>query len=154
MSDNNKTLKQRNEIAEEYKWDIESMYPDENQWHKDVADSIKAAEEFKRFQGRIAENADTLYAALVEKDATSSCFSKSKTFILRRASLSRTAVPMIPPPMTIQSYFIFLQIPKKAKLYLTLNFFLYDSRLSLMISSANSLFLTWKTVVCLPSSCL
>lgn len=69
MSDNNKTLKQRNEIAEEYKWDIESMYPDENQWHKDVADSIKAAEEFKRFQDRIAENADTLYAALAEKDA-------------------------------------------------------------------------------------
>ena len=69
MSDNNKTLKQRNEIAEEYKWDIESMYPDENQWHKDVADSIKAAEEFKRFQGRIIENADTLYAALAEKDA-------------------------------------------------------------------------------------
>lgn len=69
MSDNNKTLKQRNEIAEEYKWDIESMYPDENQWHKDVADSIKAAEEFKRFQDRITENADTLYAALAEKDA-------------------------------------------------------------------------------------
>lgn len=69
MSDNNKTLKQRNEIAEEYKWDIESMYTDENQWHKDVADSIKAAEEFKRFQDRITENADTLYAALAEKDA-------------------------------------------------------------------------------------
>lgn len=69
MSDNNKTLKQRNEIAEEYKWDIESMYPDENLWHKDVAESIKAAEEFKRFQDRITENADTLYAALAEKDA-------------------------------------------------------------------------------------
>lgn len=36
MSDNNtnkdKTLKQRDQIAKEYKWDIKAMYPDESQW--------------------------------------------------------------------------------------------------------------------------
>ena len=30
MSD--KTLKQRDQIAKEYKWNIEAMYPDESLW--------------------------------------------------------------------------------------------------------------------------
>ena len=68
-TNNNKTLKQRDEIAKEYKWDIEAMYPDESQWDKDISDSVKAAEEFKRFEGRITESSDTLYEALAEKDA-------------------------------------------------------------------------------------
>ena len=68
-TNNNKALKQHDQLAKEYKWDIEAMYPDETQWDKDVADSIKAAEEFKRFEGRITESADTLYEALAEKDA-------------------------------------------------------------------------------------
>ena len=73
MSDNNtnkdKTLKQRDQIAKEYKWDIKAMYPDESQWDKDIADSVKAAEEFTRFQDRITESSETLYEALAEKDA-------------------------------------------------------------------------------------
>lgn len=73
MSDNNtnkdKTLKQRDQIAKEYKWDIKAMYPDESQWDKDISDSVKAAEEFTRFQGRITESSETLYEALAEKDA-------------------------------------------------------------------------------------
>ena len=68
-TNNNKTLKQRDQIAKEYKWDIEAMYPDESQWDKDISDSVKAAEEFKRFEGRITESSDTLYEALAEKDA-------------------------------------------------------------------------------------
>ena len=68
-TNNNKTLKHRDQIAKEYKWDIEAMYPDESQWDKDIADSVKAAEEFKRFEGRITESSDTLYEALAEKDA-------------------------------------------------------------------------------------
>ena len=73
MSDNNtnkdKTLKQRDQIAKEYKWDIKAMYPDESKWDKDIADSVKAAEEFTRFQDRITESSETLYEALAEKDA-------------------------------------------------------------------------------------
>ena len=68
-TNNNKTLKQRDQIAKEYKWDIEAMYPDESLWDKDISDSVKAAEEFKRFEGRITESSDTLYEALAEKDA-------------------------------------------------------------------------------------
>ena len=66
MSD--KTLKQRDQIAKEYKWNIEAMYPDESQWEKDIEECVKAAEEFTGFAGRLTESADTLYEALTAKD--------------------------------------------------------------------------------------
>ena len=66
MSD--KTLKQRDQIAKEYKWNIEAMYPDESQWEKDIEECVKAAESFTGYQGRLTESADTLYEALAEKD--------------------------------------------------------------------------------------
>lgn len=54
------------------------------------------------------------------KEATSSHFSISRTLILRLASLSSIAVPTIPPPITIQSYFIGY-IPLKLDLLLFLH---------------------------------
>lgn len=67
MSDKN--LKQRDQIAKEYKWDLEAMYPDEAQWEKDLAECVQAAEAFKRFEGRVCESSDMLADALEEKDA-------------------------------------------------------------------------------------
>jgi len=67
MSDKN--LKQRNDIPKEYKWDIEDMYPDESQWDKDVADAVKEAEEFAKYQGKLTESAKTLAKALKDRDA-------------------------------------------------------------------------------------
>ena len=64
-----KNLKQRDQIAKEYKWDLEAMYPDEAQWEKDVEECVQAAEAFKRFEGRVCESSDTLADALEEKDA-------------------------------------------------------------------------------------
>ena len=66
MSD--KTLKQRDQIAKEYKWNIEAMYPDESQWEKDIEECVKAAESFAGYQGRLTESAQTLCDALTEKD--------------------------------------------------------------------------------------
>ncbi len=67
MSD--KKLKQRNEIPNQYKWNIEAMYPDESQWEKDVADSIEKAAAFSKFQGKLTESAPTLLEALRERDS-------------------------------------------------------------------------------------
>ena len=65
MSD--KTLKQRDQIAKEYKWNIEAMYPDESQWEKDIEECVKAAEAFTGFQGRLTESADTLYGVTMQE---------------------------------------------------------------------------------------
>ncbi len=67
MSD--KKLKQRNEIPNEYKWNIEAMYPDENDWELDVKSSIEEAGKFAKFQGKLTESAQTLLEALKERDA-------------------------------------------------------------------------------------
>ncbi len=66
MSD--KKLKQRNEIPNEYKWNIEAMYPDEAQWENDVKESVEKADEFAKFQGKLTESAATLLEALRERD--------------------------------------------------------------------------------------
>lgn len=67
MSDKN--LKQRDQIPQEYKWNINAMYPEESKWEDDVAQCISRAESFKNFSGKLADSADILLAALTERDA-------------------------------------------------------------------------------------
>ena len=62
MSD--KKLKKRDEIANEYKWDIEAMYPDENQWDKDLDWCLKESEKFLSYQGHVSESADKLFECI------------------------------------------------------------------------------------------
>lgn len=63
-----KKLKKRNELEKKYKWNIEAMYPNEDQWDKDIEEVLKRTEEFKQFQGRLTENSTSLFNALDEKD--------------------------------------------------------------------------------------
>lgn len=64
-----KNLKQRDQIPQEYKWNIEDMYPDESLWEKDVDECIKRAENFKDFSGKLTESPQTLLSALRERDS-------------------------------------------------------------------------------------
>ncbi len=63
-----KSVKQRKEIDDRYKWDIEAMYTPENKWQEDFDASLKAASEYGRFKGRLGESAALLKTALNEKD--------------------------------------------------------------------------------------
>lgn len=67
MSDKN--LKQRDQIPQEYKWNIRAMYPDESKWEDDVAQCISRSENFKSFIGRLGDSSDILLEALTERDA-------------------------------------------------------------------------------------
>lgn len=67
MSD--KKLKQRSEIAKEYKWNIEDMYPDESSWDKDIEDCVASAEEFAEYRGRLTEGSAVLLSALKDRDS-------------------------------------------------------------------------------------
>ncbi|MDR3242989.1 MAG: oligoendopeptidase F [Clostridiales Family XIII bacterium] len=65
-----KKLKKREEIPPEYKWDIESMYPDEREWKKEYARAEAAAEAYAaEFAGKLSGGGGTLLAALRKKDA-------------------------------------------------------------------------------------
>ncbi len=59
-----KKIKQRSEIANEYKWKIEDMYPDENQWEKDLNWCLKESEAFLNYQGHVTESADKLFEVI------------------------------------------------------------------------------------------
>ena len=57
-------LKQRNEIPDKYKWDIEDMYADDEQWEADLKKGLELSDKLSDYQGRLAENAQTLKDAL------------------------------------------------------------------------------------------
>ena len=64
-----KNLKQRKDIEQKYKWDIEAMYPDEAQFEEDLDECLQQAEQFTAFQGHLTENAQKLAEALQLRDA-------------------------------------------------------------------------------------
>lgn len=68
-SNNSKKLRERNEIENKFKWNIEAMYPDEAKWDTDIAECIKDAEAFHSFSGHLGDSATSLLNALKSKDA-------------------------------------------------------------------------------------
>ncbi|MDR2771722.1 MAG: oligoendopeptidase F [Clostridiales Family XIII bacterium] len=64
-----KETKKREDIPARYKWDLASMYADEEAWAADAVRAEETAARYARFAGRLAESAATLLAALREKDA-------------------------------------------------------------------------------------
>ena len=54
----------RKTISEEYKWNIDSIYPSEDLWEQDLTEAEKLAEAFGRFRGCACETAQTLADAL------------------------------------------------------------------------------------------
>ena len=57
-------IKQRSEIPDKYKWDIEDMYASDEQWEADLKDGLTLAGQLSSFEGRLGEDAQTLLAAL------------------------------------------------------------------------------------------
>lgn len=67
MSD--KSLKNRDQIDDKYKWNISAMFPDEGQIDRDIASVLDMTKEFAGFAGHLTESAATLLRALQERDA-------------------------------------------------------------------------------------
>ena len=65
----NKKLRNREEIPQKYKWNIEAMYADHATWEKDIQEVLNAVEAFGAYQGRLTTDASTLAEALQAKDA-------------------------------------------------------------------------------------
>ncbi len=71
MEENKKKLVQRSDIGEEYKWDLQDIYPDIQAWEADfqvVKDRIPG---FKQFQGKLGESAENLLECFRYSDQTS-----------------------------------------------------------------------------------
>ena len=61
-------LKQRSEIDNKFKWDLGSMYSNDQKWENDLMLCGEKAKEFLGYQGKIGESAETLLAVMKLKD--------------------------------------------------------------------------------------
>ncbi|MDD5823628.1 MAG: oligoendopeptidase F [Firmicutes bacterium] len=61
---NNNGLKNRNDISQDFKWDIEVMYPSEDLFNKDLEKYSEYAQKFVDMRGRIMESSSTLLETL------------------------------------------------------------------------------------------
>lgn len=61
-------LRERKDIPEKYKWNLEAIYSDESLWEEDLKKLSELAAEMKSFEGRLTESADTIYKALTIND--------------------------------------------------------------------------------------
>lgn len=61
---NTNTLRNRSEIPDEYKWDIENMYSNVEDVNADLDYAMSKSEELKTMKGRILENGNTLLASI------------------------------------------------------------------------------------------
>lgn len=73
-------LKTRKNISEKYKWDIESMYSDEEKWKKDFETVKDLMEEIEKYKGEIVSNGDKLLSLLKLKDKLSRIIANVYTF--------------------------------------------------------------------------
>lgn len=73
-------VKLREEIDSKYKWDIESMYKNNEEWEKDFKKVKILIDELALFKGNVVTNADNLYRLLRLKDELSRTMSNVYTF--------------------------------------------------------------------------
>ncbi len=57
-------VKERKDIEDEYKWDLEKMFESDEAWHESFEQASERLDEFERFQGRVTESGETLLEVL------------------------------------------------------------------------------------------
>ncbi len=85
-----KTLTPRSEIPEEYKWNLEAIYPADEQWEQDFAKVAPMLEVVGSYRGRLGESAQTLLAALRARDDISYLIEKLYAYARMRRDEDNT----------------------------------------------------------------
>ncbi|KPU27793.1 oligopeptidase PepB [Caloranaerobacter sp. TR13] len=64
MSSTKDVLKERNEIEEKFKWNLESMYENDDKWEEDFETIKSLINEIKQYKGKVRENGEILLEVL------------------------------------------------------------------------------------------
>jgi len=126
-----KEMKKRDQIDPKYKWKIEEMYPDEEQWKVDYKTVEDKAKDFAAYSGRLGESPQVLLEALQKKDTIWLILEKVYTYarmkkdednrVTRYQAMSDKAGSLIAKASSYLSFFTpeLLEIPEeKLKGYL------------------------------------
>ncbi|HUP27261.1 MAG TPA: oligoendopeptidase F [Chloroflexia bacterium] len=63
-----KTVQSREEVAPEFKWNLEAVYQDDAQWEKDLSGLVPLLDQASAARGRLGESAQTLLRAIEDRD--------------------------------------------------------------------------------------
>lgn len=72
--------KNRNEIQEEFKWDLSKMYPTREKYEGDVKFVENCAREIMSYQGRLSESVDVFYKVMSMMEESDRIFSNIYTY--------------------------------------------------------------------------
>lgn len=120
-----KETKKRDQIDPKYKWNIEEMYPDEEQWKLDYQTVEEKAKDFTAYSGRLSESPQVLLEALQKKDNIWLILEKVYTYarmkkdednqVTRYQAMSDKAGTLIAKTSSYLSFFIpeLLEIPEE-----------------------------------------
>src|SRR5260370_22210760 len=62
------TLMKRDDIAQEYKWDLESIFPSDEDWENSYTTLQRRLPELEALKGTLAQNGQALLAVLQKRD--------------------------------------------------------------------------------------
>ena len=63
-----KKTKQRQDIPQEFKWDIEDMFADASAWEDAMKKALELGEQFTAFSGHLGDNGEALLEAMTARD--------------------------------------------------------------------------------------
>lgn len=73
-------LRERKDIPENYKWNLEAIYSDDSLWEEDYNKVAPLLEKIKTYEGRLTESADNLYEVLALIDELERIVSKLASY--------------------------------------------------------------------------
>ncbi|WEL23081.1 oligoendopeptidase F [Candidatus Nanohalovita haloferacivicina] len=76
------SVKEREEISEEYKWNVEKVYSSTEQWEKDFERAKELAEGLKKYQGQLTDSPEK-FSEFMDK------YSEAKTLVSQLSSYAR-----------------------------------------------------------------
>ena len=79
------SVPERGEIEERYKWDLEDLYVDEDEWEDDFERGEELVEEMQEFEGKTAEDAATLLETLETRERLMRTVSNVATYAQMRS---------------------------------------------------------------------
>jgi oligoendopeptidase F len=80
------SVPERSEIDEEYKWDLESIYADDEEWEAAFEDVESRVDDIREYEGRVTEDAETLLEALELEEQVMRDVSKVASYARLRSS--------------------------------------------------------------------
>lgn len=84
------TLPARSDIADEHKWNIEAIYPQDAQWESDFSALNPLVEELNGYKGKLGESDTTLLAALQRRDQIGQSLTKLFSYARMRRDEDNT----------------------------------------------------------------